>query len=54
MIIQAGIVRIVYNKNYNSVLSREMLNMTDIEIVQQNPDSGEQKITKRRMADSQS
>lgn len=32
-IIQAGIVRIVYNLNYDSTQSQEMLAMTDIEIV---------------------
>lgn len=33
MIIQAGIVRIVYNKNYDSDLSKEMLSLTNIELV---------------------
>ena len=40
MIIQAGIVRIVYNKDYDSVLSKEMLSLTNIEIVQNNPETG--------------
>ena len=44
MIIQAGIVKIVFNKNYDSQLSKEMLAMTDIEIIQVNPDSGAQKV----------
>ena len=33
MIIQAGIVRIIFNKNYDSELSKEMLSLTNIEIV---------------------
>ena len=36
-------MRIVYNKNYDSVLSKEMLSLTDIEIVQVNPESGSSK-----------
>ena len=36
-IIQAGINRIVYNREYDSTLSKEMLAMTDIEIVQHSP-----------------
>ena len=40
MIIQAGIVRIVYNKDYDSVLSKEMLSLTNIEIVLNNPETG--------------
>lgn len=50
MIIQAGIVRIVFNMNYDSVLSKQMLNMTNIEIVQLNPDSGESRIIKKRQS----
>jgi len=50
MIIQAGIVRIVFNQNYDSVLSKQMLAMTNIEIVQLNPDSGESKPIKKRQA----
>ena len=50
MIIQAGIVRIVFNQNYDSVLSKQMLAMTNIEIVQINPDSGESKPIKKRQA----
>lgn len=46
-IIQAGIVRVVYNKNYDSVLSREMFSFTDIEIVQLNPETGVMQVTKR-------
>ena len=49
IIIQAGIVRIVFNKNYDSTLSKEMLALTNIEIVQLNPDTGEQKEVQRRM-----
>ena len=41
MIIQAGIVRIVFNKNYDSILSKEMLSLTNIEIVQVNPETGQ-------------
>ena len=37
MIIQAGIEKIIYNKDYNSVLSKEMLAATKIEIVQHYP-----------------
>jgi hypothetical protein len=48
MIIQAGIVKIVFNQNYDSVLSKQMLAMTNIEIVQLNPDSGESKSIKKR------
>lgn len=33
MIIQGGIKRIVYNKPYDSVLSKEFLALTDIEVV---------------------
>lgn len=43
MIIQAGIVRIVFNKDYDSVLSKEMLSLTNIEIVQVNPETGKMK-----------
>ena len=49
MIIQAGIVRIVFNMNYDSVLSKQMLAMTNIEIVQINPDSGDSKTFKKRL-----
>ena len=53
MIIQAGIVRIVYNKNYDSVLSKEMLSLTNIEILQCNPETGVVKKTQgRSMIDS--
>ncbi len=38
MIIQAGIRRIVYNKPYDSQLSKEMLAVTSIEIVQHSPE----------------
>jgi len=49
MIIQAGIVRIVFNMNYDSVLSKHMLAMTNIEIVQINPDSGVSITIKKRL-----
>ena len=45
MIIQAGIVRIVYNKDFDSPISKEMLSMTNIEIVQVNPETGTAKKT---------
>ena len=45
MIIQAGIVRICYNKNFDSTISKEMLAMTNIEIVQVNPETGNAKKT---------
>ena len=45
MIIQAGIKRIVFNKNYDSTLSKEMLSLTNIEIVQINPETGVSKMT---------
>ena len=48
MIIQAGIVRIVYNKNYDSYLSKEMLAMTNIQIVCCNPETGTIKVTQNR------
>lgn len=48
MIIQAGIVRIVYNKNYDSLLSKEMLAMTTIQIVQCNPETGSIRVTQNR------
>ena len=38
MIIQGGIVRIVYNKPYDSKLSKEMLAATKIEIVHHSPE----------------
>jgi deoxycytidylate deaminase len=50
MIIQAGIVRIVFNQNYDSVLSKQMLAMTNIEIVQLDPESGDSKPIKLRHA----
>lgn len=40
MIIQAGILRIVFNKDYDSVLSKQMLSLTNIEIIQANPETG--------------
>ena len=43
-------MRIVFNQNYDSVLSKQMLAMTNIEIVQLNPDSGESKAIKKRQA----
>lgn len=43
-IIQGGIVRVVYHKNYDSQLSREMLAMTDIEVVQLDPDTAVSKV----------
>ena len=45
MIIQAGIKRIVFNKNYDSTLSKEMLSLTNIEIVQINPETGVSRMT---------
>jgi len=48
MIIQAGIVRIVFNKNYDSVLSKQMLSLTNIEIVQVNPENGRKCRTQAR------
>lgn len=39
-IIQAGIVRIVYKKPYDSPLSRQLLAMTNIEIWQLNDETG--------------
>lgn len=50
MIIQAGIVRIVFNQSYDSILSKQMLAMTNIEIVQLNPENGESKVVKKRLA----
>ena len=44
-------MRIVYNKNYDSALSKEMLSLTNIEIVQVNPETGRAKRTQAR-ADS--
>ena len=46
-IIQAGIIRVVYAKNYDSQLSREMLNMTNIEVVQIDPETGSTHMVKR-------
>ena len=46
-IIEGGIVRIVYNKKYDSQLSHEMLAMTDIEVVQLDPETGNSQIMKR-------
>ena len=43
-------MRIVFNKNYDSQLSKEMLAMTNIEIVQVNPENGQSRITQRRQA----
>lgn len=50
MIIQAGIVRIVFRENYDSVLSKQQLAMTNIEIVQVNPENGEIKPLKKRQS----
>ena len=44
-------MRIVYNKNYDSVLSKEMLSLTNIEIVQVNPETGNAKKTQARLLD---
>ena len=41
MIIQGGIKRFVFHNNYNSELSKEMLAMTDIQIVQLDPHTGQ-------------
>lgn len=46
-IIQGGIIRVVYDKTYESALSREMLAMTDIEVVQLDPDTGVATVIKR-------
>jgi len=50
MIIQAGIVRIVFREDYDSVLSKQQLAMTNIEIVQVNPETGEIKSLKKRQS----
>ena len=42
-------MRIVFNKNYDSVLSKEMLSLTNIEIVQVNPETGTSKKTQARL-----
>ena len=47
-IIQAGIIRIVYNTAYNSPLATEMLALTNIEIAQVNPETGTLKIVQKR------
>ena len=47
-IIQAGILRIVYHHNYASTLSFEMLQMTDIELVHLDPDTGVPTLNKKR------
>jgi deoxycytidylate deaminase len=54
MIIQAGIVKIVFNK-YRATedLAREMLNLTEIELMQLSPESGEQKQLKRNFSQHQ-
>jgi len=49
-IIQAGIVRVVFNKAYDSKLSHEMFAMTDIEITQLNPDNGREVMTQKRVS----
>lgn len=41
-------MRIVFNKNYDSDLSKEMLSLTNIEIAQVNPENGIVKVTQRR------
>ena len=40
-------MRVVYHKNYDSQLSREMLAMTDIEVVQLDPETAVSKLQKR-------
>ncbi len=40
-------IRIVYNKEYDAPLARNMLAMTDIEIVKLNPETGISSIVKR-------
>lgn len=53
VIIQGGIVRIVFNNDYDSKLSKEMLAMTNIEIVKVDPESGFTQAISRRPSFSQ-
>mmetsp|Transcript_8985 Transcript_8985/g.6325 ORF Transcript_8985/g.6325 Transcript_8985/m.6325 type:complete len:91 (+) Transcript_8985:835-1107(+) len=53
MIIQGGIERIVFNKDYDSKLSKEMLAMTNIEIIRVDPESGAEHTVSRKSSFSQ-
>ena len=41
-------MRIVYNKDFNSPISKEMISLTNIEVVKVNPETGTARKTQTR------